>query len=109
MITNKFTFDPPTRFTRIDPKFNQVAHGHSTPSLKISCKSVQPFSRNVADKETKKERNRPKTIPRPPTGGGVKILQEFLLFCSAKIAYIRVLAYSLAYIQVTVMCGVECV
>jgi len=30
------------------------SHGLSTPSLKISCKSVQPFSRNVADKETKK-------------------------------------------------------
>jgi len=27
------------------------SHGHFTPSLKISCKSVQPFSRNVADKE----------------------------------------------------------
>jgi len=44
------------------------SHGHSTPSLIISCKSVQPFSRNVL---TKKQRNRPKTIPRPPTGGGV--------------------------------------
>jgi len=44
------------------------SHCHSKPSLKISCKSVQPFSRNVADKETKKS---PKTIPRPPTGGGV--------------------------------------
>jgi len=30
------------------------SHGHSTPSLKISCKSVQLFSRNVADNETKK-------------------------------------------------------
>jgi len=30
------------------------SHGHSKPSLKISCKSVQPFSCNVADKETKK-------------------------------------------------------
>jgi len=29
--------------------------GHSTPSLKISCKSVQPFSRNLADKETNKD------------------------------------------------------
>ena len=27
----------------------------TTPSLKISCKSVQPFSRNLADKERKKE------------------------------------------------------
>jgi len=38
--------------------------------------SVQLFSRNVADKETKKQRkkqrNRAKTIPRPP-GTGVKI------------------------------------
>ena len=49
-------------------------HGHSTPSLKISCKSVQPFSRNLANKETKKDtyihtykqRNRSKTKPRPP-------------------------------------------
>jgi len=34
------------------------SHGHSTPSLKISCKSVQSFSRNLANKETKKERNK---------------------------------------------------
>jgi len=27
------------------------SYGHSTASLKISCKSVQPFTRNVADKE----------------------------------------------------------
>jgi len=46
------------------------SHGHSAPSLKISCKSVQPFSRNLANKETNKDtkiqRNRSKTIPRPP-------------------------------------------
>jgi len=37
------------------------SHDHSKHSLKISCKSVQPFSRNVADKETKKspENNTP--------------------------------------------------
>ena len=46
------------------------SHGHSKPSLKISCKSVQPFSRNLADKETKKHRNRSKTIPRPPIREG---------------------------------------
>jgi len=34
------------------------SHGHSTPFLKISCKSVQPFSCNLADKETKNERNK---------------------------------------------------
>jgi len=48
-------------------------HGQSTPSLKISCKSVQPFSRNLADKETKKsiENN----TPSPDTiGDGVLIL-----------------------------------
>ena len=75
LITNKLTFDPPTRLPELTQNVIRSSHGHSTPSLKISCKSVQPFSRNVADKETKKqtkkERNRPKTIPRPPTGGGV--------------------------------------
>ena len=30
-----------------------MGRGHSTPSLKISCKSAQPFSRNLADKEIK--------------------------------------------------------
>jgi len=64
------TFDPPTRLPELTQNWIRSSHGHSTPSLKISCKSVQPFSRNVADKETKKERkkerNRPKTISRPP-------------------------------------------
>jgi len=70
--TNKLTFDPPTRLPELTQNLTRSSHGqcHSTPSLKISCKLVQPFSRNVADKETKKERkkerNRPKTIPRPP-------------------------------------------
>jgi len=36
------------------------SHVHSTPSLKISRKSVQPFSRNRADKERKKERKKEK-------------------------------------------------
>ena len=40
-------------FLGIDQKCN---HGHSAPSLKISCKSVQPFSRNLAHKDTKKQR-----------------------------------------------------
>jgi len=45
------------RFLRIDEKCKQVVpYGHSTPSLKISCKSVQQFSRNLANKETNKER-----------------------------------------------------
>jgi len=70
----KLTFDPLTRLSELTQNVIRSSHGHSTPSLKISCKLVQPFSRNVADKEikkqTNKERNRPKTIPRPPTGAG---------------------------------------
>jgi len=69
VITNKLTFDPPTRLPELTQNVIRSSHGHSTPSLKILRKSVQPFSRNVADKETKKERkNRPKTIPRPLPG-----------------------------------------
>ena len=71
-----------TRLPELTQNVIRSFHGHSTPSLKISCKSVQPFSRNLADKETKqtrkqtkkqtkKQRNRAKTIPRPPIGGGV--------------------------------------
>jgi len=45
------------RFLRIDQNVIGSSHGHSTPSLKISCKSVQPFSRNLANKETKKDVN----------------------------------------------------
>jgi len=56
VITKKLTFDPPTRLPELTQNLIRSSHGHSTPSLKISCKSVQPFSRNVADKETKKER-----------------------------------------------------
>jgi len=77
-ITNYLTFDPPTRLSELTQNLIRSSHGHSTPSLKISCKSVQPFCRNLADKETNKEtnkeRNRSITIPRPSTGGGVNIL-----------------------------------
>ena len=54
-------------FSELTKNIIRSSHGHSTPSLKILCKSVQPFSRNLANKETKKETNRSKTIPRPPT------------------------------------------
>ena len=64
---------PADPFTRIDPKLNQVVPWSLHTSLKISWKSVQPFYRNVADKETKKQRNRAKTKPRPPIGGGLII------------------------------------
>jgi len=52
---NKLTFNPPTRLPELTKNLLRSFHGHSTPSLKISYKSVQPFSRNVADKETKKD------------------------------------------------------
>jgi len=39
------------RFLGIDQNVIRSSHGHSTPYLKISCKSVQRFARNVADKE----------------------------------------------------------
>jgi len=42
-------------FSELTQNWNRSSHGHSAPSLKISCKSVQPFSRNLANKETKKE------------------------------------------------------
>jgi len=40
-------------FSELTKTVIRSSHGHFTPSLKISCKSVQPFSRNLANKETK--------------------------------------------------------
>jgi len=61
------------RLIGIDKNVIRSSHGHSTPSVKVSCKSVQPFPRNLANKETKItnkqtkiQRNRLKTISRPP-------------------------------------------
>ena len=73
---------PADPFTRIDPKFNQVVPWSlRTPSLKISCKSVQPFSRNVADKETKKERKKSpeNNTPSPYRGRGNNIYRFQLI------------------------------
>ena len=66
---------PADPFIQTDPKFNQVVPRslHTFPENFMQI-AVQPFSRNVADKETNKERNRSITIPRPSTGGGVNIL-----------------------------------
>jgi len=41
-------------FSELTKNVIRSSHGHSTPSQKISCKSVQPFSRNLTDKETNK-------------------------------------------------------
>ena len=38
-------------FLELTKNVIRSSHGYSTPSLKISCKSVQRFPRNVADKE----------------------------------------------------------
>ena len=70
---NKLTFDPPTRLPELTLNLIGSSHGHSTPSLKISCKSVQPFYRNVADKETKKQTKKEierKQYPVPYRGWG---------------------------------------
>jgi len=50
-----------TRLPELTQNVIRSSHGHSKPSLKISCKSVQPLSRNVADEETQKspENNTP--------------------------------------------------
>ena len=45
-------------FSELTQNWIRSSHGHSAPFLKISCKSVQPFSRNLADKETKKDTNK---------------------------------------------------
>ena len=56
------------------------SHGHSTPSLKISCRSVQPFSHNLADKETKKQTKKllDYNTPSPVVPGGGVITNNFL-------------------------------
>ena len=83
VITNNLTFDPPTCLSELTQNWIRSSHGHSTTSLKISCKLVQPFSRNVADKETNKETKKEieqKQNPVPHTGGGV-IMRKYLHSC----------------------------
>jgi len=45
-------------FLELTQNVIRLSHGHSIPSLKISYKSVRPFFRNLAEKETKKETNK---------------------------------------------------
>ena len=47
-----------THLPELTQNLTRSSHGYSIPSLKISCKSVQLFSRNLADKETNKERKK---------------------------------------------------
>ena len=77
-------------FSELTKNLIRSSHGdgHSTPSMKISCNSVQPFSRNLADKETKKEINKEinkeidrKQYPVPDTvGSGVKMFVATMYF-----------------------------
>ena len=108
MITNNLTFDPPTRLRELTQNWIRSFHGHSTPSLKISCKSVQPFCRNVADKETNKETKKERkksldynTIPRPLPGRGNNIVQTFwcisLWRTVVKLQCIKLCAFFLEY------------
>jgi len=55
---NKLTFDPPTHLPELTLNLIRSSRGHSTPFLKILFKSVQPFYRNLADKETNREINK---------------------------------------------------
>jgi len=72
----KLTFDTPTRLPELRQNLIRSSHGHSTPSLKISCKSVQPFSRNVADKETScgARHNKPRPLLPPDLANDTDLL-----------------------------------
>jgi len=63
---------PADAFTRINPKFNQVVTWslHTFPE---NFMQIGPAVFSLCCWQRKKERNRPKTIPCPPTRGGVKI------------------------------------
>jgi len=61
-------------FSELAKNVIRSSNGHSTPSLKVSCKSVQPFSRNLANKETSKQTNKYKksivnNTPSPDVSG----------------------------------------
>jgi len=75
-------------FSDLTQNWIRPSHSHSAPSLKISCKSVQPFSRNLANKETNKQtyiqRNKEvdwEQYPVPDSiGGGVKIKDHLFYY-----------------------------
>jgi len=51
---NKLSFDPPTHLPELTLNLISSSRGHATPSLKISCKSVQPIAGNVDKMLSKK-------------------------------------------------------
>jgi len=87
-------------FSDLTQNWIRWSHSHCTLSLKISCKSVQPFSRNLANKETEKERkiqrNRSKTIPRPPIyrGRGKNCNIRYILLC---LTHACIISYHLSW------------
>ena len=93
---------PADPFIRIDSNVIRSFHGHSTPSLKISCKSVQPFSRTVADKETKKERKKEITRKQYP-GRGNNAALALRASRGNYIVHYRVLSY----VRVSFTCHVN--
>jgi len=78
VITNKLTFDPPTRLPELTQNLIRSSHGHSVhlPWKFHANRSSRFLVMLLTKKQRKKERNRPKTIPRPPTGGGVTIFTD---------------------------------
>jgi len=86
---------PADPFNRIDSKLNQVVLWSLHTFPENSCKSVQPFSRNVADKERKKERKKEKSpennTPSPYRGRGNKYISIFNV--GLRILPVRIYAY----------------
>ena len=82
-------------FSELTQNWIRSSHSHSASSLKISCKSVQPFSRNLANKERKihtyKQRNRSKTIAHLPIyqGRGNNIIWTIFMVLLSYLKYCK--------------------
>ena len=64
-------------FSGLTENVSRSSHGHSTPSLKISRKSVQSFSRNETKIQTNKEIDRKQyLVPRSIRDGVIKTFQR---------------------------------
>ena len=81
---NKLTFDPLTCLPELTQNWIRSFHGHSTPSLKSSCKSVQPFSHNVANKEiNERKKSLDYNTPSPYRGPGYSSIGAARWRCNA--------------------------
>ena len=75
-------------FSKLTKNVIRSSRGHSTPSQKISCKLVQLFSCNLADKEINKETNKEidrKQYPIPDTIAAGVISIDLLHFIKVTI------------------------